>query len=385
MNIRRATEDYEEWLGKQLVNRGGLDKSALKKKHQVMKGKDHHPFVRATFYRWASLWIVLRKKEQQIDSVGDIHVENFGTWRRKTGKPTLVWGVNDFDESCMMPWMSDLVRLGVSATFAIRELKDSFDLSPKRACLKMLKSYTDALTREPDTSMAFELQYKNDPFCRLVKKMLPGSKQLEEEFFIAKKHKWAKLDAQERQNVQQDCSDALSLLSGSLPQGNNYALWRPKPDDPVGLGSLGKRRYYALVNHGFLIYEVKPAIASACEWAKGTGGQNADTKLLKSSRRVPDPSQDIKNGWIVRRRGSDAQKLELDKFERNRDAKKEALLFTNMAIELANLHRTNSKKKIEAVVTDLKQRNKKDPDWFLKLVAKWVKKMENDHKKFKKG
>lgn len=40
MNIRRATEDYEEWLGKQLVNRGGLDKSALKKKkHQLSRVK----------------------------------------------------------------------------------------------------------------------------------------------------------------------------------------------------------------------------------------------------------------------------------------------------------------------------------------------------------
>ena len=375
MDIRSSTKDYEQWLGKQLVNRGGCDEWALKEKCKLMKNGDDHSFLRATFYRWASLWTGLHNGGPKIVSVGDIHIENFGTWRKETGKRTLVWGVNDFDESCVLPWTNDLVRLGVSATFAIRELKDSFDLSPKRACLKMLKSYTDALTREPDTSMAFELQYKNDPFCRLVKKMLTVSKQLEEEFFIAKKHKWAKLDAQERQNVQQDCSDALSLLSGSLPQGNNYALWRPKPDDPVGLGSLGKRRYYALVNHGFLIYEVKPAIASACEWAEGTGGQNADTKLLKSSRRVPDPSQDVNNGWIVRRRGSDAQKLELEKFERNRDAKKEALLFTNMAIELANLHRTNSKKKIEAVVTDLKRRNKKDPDWFLKLVAKWEKKI----------
>ena len=383
MNIHRATKDYEEWLGKQLVHRGGLDKSALKKKHQVMKGKDHHPFVRATFYRWASLWIGLRKKEQKIVSVGDIHVENFGTWRRKTGKPTLVWGVNDFDESCVMPWTSDLVRLGVSATFAIRELKDSFDLSPKRACLKMLKSYTDALTS--NTARAFVLQDENDPFCRLVTKMVMQKKD-EGAYFKAQKHKLVELDDNKFREVRRKCPDALSLLRGSLPNGNsNYALWRPKPEDPVGLGSLGKQRYYALVDHGFLIHDVKPAIASACEWAKGTDGQNADTKLLKSSRRVPDPSQDVNNGWIVRRRGSDAQKLELDKFERNRDAKKEALLFTNMAIELANLHRTNSKKKIEAVVTDLKQRNKKDPDWFLKLVAKWVKKIENDHKKFKKG
>jgi len=30
-------------------------------------------------------------------AVGDLHVENFGTWRDAEGR--LIWGVNDFDES----------------------------------------------------------------------------------------------------------------------------------------------------------------------------------------------------------------------------------------------------------------------------------------------
>ena len=43
-------------------------------------------------------------------AVGDIHLENFGTWRDGDGR--LVWGVNDFDEAARMPYALDLVRPG---------------------------------------------------------------------------------------------------------------------------------------------------------------------------------------------------------------------------------------------------------------------------------
>ena len=46
-------------------------------------------------------------------AVGDIHLENFGTWRDAEGR--LVWGVNDYDEAAEMPYILDLVRLAVSA------------------------------------------------------------------------------------------------------------------------------------------------------------------------------------------------------------------------------------------------------------------------------
>src|SRR4030095_14514278 len=52
----------------------------------------------------------------QVLAVGDIHVENFGTWRDAEGR--LVWGVNDFDEAARMPYAIDIVRLAASAVLA---------------------------------------------------------------------------------------------------------------------------------------------------------------------------------------------------------------------------------------------------------------------------
>jgi uncharacterized protein (DUF2252 family) len=53
-------------------------------------------FFRGTFYRWAGLWETKRKELRQkgvlipgapeILCVGDLHVENFGTWRDTEGR-----------------------------------------------------------------------------------------------------------------------------------------------------------------------------------------------------------------------------------------------------------------------------------------------------------
>ncbi len=52
----------------------------------------------------------------QVLAVGDMHLENFGTWRDADGR--LVWGVNDFDEAAVMPYPLDLVRLAASIRLA---------------------------------------------------------------------------------------------------------------------------------------------------------------------------------------------------------------------------------------------------------------------------
>ena len=84
-------------------------------KHDRMK-KNAFVFLRATFFRWA------RRIETvcpdlagapAVLSVGDLHVENFGTWRDAEGR--LVWGINDFDEAADIPYPFDLVRLATSA------------------------------------------------------------------------------------------------------------------------------------------------------------------------------------------------------------------------------------------------------------------------------
>src|SRR5208283_5799248 len=72
-------------------------------------------------------------------SVGDLHVENFGTWRDAEGR--LVWGVNDFDEAGPLPYANDLVRLATSAFLAVEQLH----VSPQDAGGEILRGYQDAL------------------------------------------------------------------------------------------------------------------------------------------------------------------------------------------------------------------------------------------------
>ncbi len=76
-------------------------------------------FFRATYYRWAQIWPQVCPElanAPRVLAVGDLHVENFGTWRDLEGR--LIWGVNDFDEAWPMAFTIDLVRLAVSAHLA---------------------------------------------------------------------------------------------------------------------------------------------------------------------------------------------------------------------------------------------------------------------------
>ena len=115
MDVNSATTAYETWLGKKIP----LIAADLKVKHQRMTD-GVFPFLRATFYRWAQLWP--ENCPELVNApvalaVGDLHVENFGTWRDSEGR--LIWGINDFDEVTSMPYTIDLVRLAASAHLAI--------------------------------------------------------------------------------------------------------------------------------------------------------------------------------------------------------------------------------------------------------------------------
>jgi len=113
MNVVKATRQFEAWLGK----RTPLVKKDLRTKHEAMKSSAFR-FLRAT-YRWAQIWSKVcldLAKSPRVLAVGDLHVENFGTWRDIEGR--LIWGVNDFDEAYPLPYANDLLRLAVSAHLA---------------------------------------------------------------------------------------------------------------------------------------------------------------------------------------------------------------------------------------------------------------------------
>src|SRR5829696_8343926 len=115
-SIIESTSAFERWMRK----RTDVSARLLKSKHRKM-GAGPFPFLRATFYRWVEQWpkvcpTLARRDEDVLLAVGDLHVENYGVWR--DSQKRLVWGINDFDDACELPFTSDLVRLAASALLA---------------------------------------------------------------------------------------------------------------------------------------------------------------------------------------------------------------------------------------------------------------------------
>src|ERR1700686_1684234 len=137
MNIVKATRKFEDWLRLQIR----LVEPDLRFKHE-QRGAALFPFFRATFYRWLQVWpeeCASLDRVPQILSVGDLHVENFGTWRDTDGR--LVWGINDFDEAAVYPSTRDLVRLAASVRLA------DLPVSNQAATAALLRGYREGLAQ----------------------------------------------------------------------------------------------------------------------------------------------------------------------------------------------------------------------------------------------
>src|ERR1039458_8439308 len=78
-DIRQATVSYDNWMRSCTT----VILSDLRLKHEQMK-ESPFLFLRGTFYRWAQLWPALCAElfgAPKVLSVGDLHVNSFGTWR----------------------------------------------------------------------------------------------------------------------------------------------------------------------------------------------------------------------------------------------------------------------------------------------------------------
>lgn len=122
--VARLTADYEHWLGLQIP----LDEAQLRHKHEELAG-DEYRFLRGTYYLWllrAATEVPEAMTRAGVPLVGDLHVENYGTWR--DADQVRRWGVNDLDELARGPWLLDLLRLAVSAVLAPHLTLDDDDV-----------------------------------------------------------------------------------------------------------------------------------------------------------------------------------------------------------------------------------------------------------------
>jgi hypothetical protein len=315
MNVVKATHLFEEWLG----HRTDLIQKDLQLKHTNMKAAVF-PFLRATFYRWAQIWPEVCSalaNGPQVLAVGDLHVENFGTWRDAEGR--LIWGVNDFDEAHPMSYANDLVRLAVSAHLASEA--GSLPLKQRDICDSILEGYREGLR---NGGLPFVLGEQNEWLREIAESKLRDPV-----------HFWAKMDALPtlKETLPISAIDAIEHLlpSRDLP----YRLARRV----AGLGSLGHARYVAIADwHGGRIArEAKAVVSSACDWAKGRYGSSEILyqALLSCSVRCSDPFVQLRGRWIVRRLSPHCSRIELVAL---RAPGKELRLLYAMGWETANIH-----------------------------------------------
>jgi hypothetical protein len=347
MKFAKATEQYETWLGRHLR----IIPEDLNFKHQQMRLAPF-PFLRATYYRWAQIWEDVcgaAARGPRVLAVGDLHVENFGTWRDVEGR--LIWGINDFDEASRLPYTNDLIRLATSALVA------QIPCDLKEAMAAILKGYADSLKAG---GRPFALAEHHTALRTMAVHRLHDP-----EAFWAKFH-------------------ALPDLKDPPPAGATKAILRMMPERSnieyrlthriAGLGSLGRERYVAIGEWrgGSIAREAKSLAPSACVWAKGTKGATSILyeDILDHSVRCRDPFVRVLKRWIVRRLAPDCSRIELSALPKERDEYR--LLYT-MGWETANIHLGSAKP--GPIMTDLEKRPR---TWLLDSARKMEKAVRAD-------
>jgi hypothetical protein len=247
-------------------------------------------------------------------AVGDLHVENFGTWRDSEGR--LVWGVNDFDEAARMPYTLDLVRLVTSALLAKREGRLS--LGAEEMATAVLEGYTGSL------------DMGGSPF--VLEEEHPSLRTMAMAFEREPSRFWSKLA---KLPSTKPPKSVLRLLERSLPKGSEGLMFAHRI---AGVGSLGRPRFVAIAvcNGGFVAREAKAWLPSAWKWAEGKPKDRPySIRLLKNAVCQPDPYYGVKDGWVMRRLGPHCGRIELAKLLNQSD---ERHLLKAMGHETANLH-----------------------------------------------
>jgi len=283
--IQRDVDEYEAWLRAHCQ----VVRADLKEKHRRMR-KDVFAFLRATYFRWArTIESVCPELAATpvVACIGDIHVENFGTWRDADGR--LVWGVNDYDEAAFMPYAFDLLRL---ATSACLRLPAKADVAAVVAAV--LEGYRAGLA-DPRPVLL-------DQHAGWLRSFANPTERSSIDF-------WREVDA---------CPEA------DPPRAVQGALARSLPDESrivrfasqtKGGGSLGRPRFLAIAewNGGRVVREAKAYVPSAWIWAhrKKEPREPWFIDLARGSFRSPDPFSRAEAGFVIRRVAPDARKIEL--------------------------------------------------------------------------
>ena len=358
MNIVRATKQYEAWLSRHTR----IIAKDLQRKHEEM-AKKPFPFLRATFYRWLQVWPEVcpdLNRAPRVLGVGDLHVENFGTWRDADGR--LVWGINDFDEARPYPYTMDLVRLATSVFLAAQANK--LYMQPKEAVGRILDGYSDGLRK--------------------------GGRP----FVLAEDHVWLRQIAES--NLRDPVEfwqkmDELPTLKGKPPEGVREAIEEILPHRGLkyrlarrfaGLGGRGHLRFVGIADYfgGKLAREAKLQSPASVDWLtpERPPARSHYATILKKAVRCPDPYLRLCGAWIARRLSPHCSRIELAALGAGRG---ELRLLEAMGQETANIH-LGSARQTSAILADLRRRK---ANWLVQAAGAMAATVEKDWRVWKEN
>jgi Uncharacterized protein conserved in bacteria (DUF2252) len=353
----KELNDYHDWLRTQCA----VDEAALATKHEKLS-EDSFGFLRASYPRWCRAIPKLCPElcdAPSVLAVGDIHLENYGTWR--DAEHRWVWGVNDFDEAARMPYTLDLLRLGVSAVLA-----PGLSAKPEKIAQAVLKGYAAGLAQPAPVLLDDGL-----PWLRAALHEAQDDLQGTDDDAWLKL--WKKVDAADSVTPN---AQLLKAIEATMPAG---AVIERCVSLVKGGGSLGRQRIVAIAHWrgGRVLREAKAVVPSAWAWALGKVRKSDDAyKLMHSAHRAPEAGVARLPGWQIRRLAADAHKF--DWAEVSNDAIAKPLLRA-MAADLAAVHTAD--RGVAAVAKDLAERN---GDWLEHAIERVAKAVDADYRAYKK-
>jgi hypothetical protein len=329
----------------------------LRRKHAIMRGSAFG-FLRATYWRWAETVLDAcpdLARAPAVLAVGDIHLENFGTWRDADGR--LVWGVNDVDEAAEMPFVLDLVRLATSAILARR----SGLLTAEAICAAILRGYRAGL-KAPEPLVL-------DEDWRWLRWQVAVDEAARSAF-------WARMGKlMRRQPAVRPPARFVRALQHAVPEPPLKMHIAPRS---AGAGSRGRLRLVGIApwRGGLLVREAKVAAPSAWTRPSPRGGAALLIDAIATGPfRCPDPWYALHGDVLVRRLSPNNRKIELD---RDLPAILRRRMLGAMGRELASIHRgTSAREPLREHLRDLPAR------WLLDAARRMAQVTEADFRAYK--
>jgi uncharacterized protein (DUF2252 family) len=294
----QAQTSRPSWVVTQIYNYNhplaATDSAELATKMSTMAG-DAFAFYRGTDHIFYQDMLTLPASSYATAQTGhtwiggDAHIGNFGAWQDSSGNN--VFSVDDFDEGYLGQYVWDLRRLATSMVLAgrVNGIADS-DIST--AIKTMVGAYVSEMSDFKGTSDELGFQLKNGNTSGVVQTTIGDSKDDSRSDLLSKytqvtngarsfqtiANTLVPVDSTTYSNIAAAMSSYISSIASSKQYAASYYQVKDIHQKlGSGVGSLGKLRYYILIEgpststSDDVILEVKQEIGSAVAEASSNG------------------------------------------------------------------------------------------------------------------